>query len=65
MKSITFNISKDGNVTVVDAVGYGPGCTEATRNVERRLGVADNSSRAPTENMYKPEIQTTVGAGLG
>lgn len=65
MKKITFRIGKDGTTTIVDAVGYGSACTSTTANVERRLGFADEGSRAATENMYAPSEELNAEAGLG
>lgn len=58
MKRLKFQISKQGLATLVDAEGYGTTCRQATENVERRLGVADESSRASTSSLYaEPEQQ--------
>ena len=53
MKVIKFSISKTGVATLVDALGFGAGCTAATSNLERRLGAVDEGSRAATEGMYE------------
>lgn len=58
MKRLKFQISKQGLATLVDAEGYGATCRQATENVERRLGVVDESSRASTGSLYAdPEQQ--------
>jgi hypothetical protein len=58
MKRLRFSINKQGVTTLLDAEGYGSTCQEATAQVERRLGVADESSRASTSSLYaEPEQQ--------
>lgn len=51
-KRITFKIDKHGNATVADVCGLGQGCQEATQDIEKLLGAADEGSRAPTNSLY-------------
>ena len=51
-KRITFTIDARGNATVKDVCGLGAGCQEATQDIEKLLGTADEGSRAPTESLY-------------
>lgn len=63
MKRLKFQINKQGVATLLDAEGYGQTCRQATENVERRLGVADESSRASTGSLYaEPEQQAAYQA---
>ncbi|HMV59247.1 MAG TPA: hypothetical protein PKD38_18795 [Nitrospira sp.] len=63
MKKLKFQINKQGVATLLDAEGYGPTCQKATENIERRLGVVDESSRASTGSLYaEPEHQAAYQA---
>lgn len=53
MKKIKFLVSRLGQVTILDAKGYGTSCQAATARIEQRLGAVDESTRAATEGMYK------------
>jgi hypothetical protein len=53
MKKLNINISKDGNVKLNDACGFGHGCQEATADIEALLGTADENSRATTQSAYE------------
>lgn len=65
MKRIKFRISKKGVTTIEDAEGYGSSCQGATANLEGRLGVVDEASRAKTGNYYADPEQQTASQGLG
>jgi len=47
-KHIEFSIDVEGNVKIQKLEGYGSGCVEATKFLERSLGNADESSREYT-----------------
>jgi hypothetical protein len=53
-KHIEFSIDVEGNVKIQKLEGYGSGCVEATKFLERSLGNADESSREYTEEITKP-----------
>jgi hypothetical protein len=53
-KKIVFKISKDGDVLLDKVEGYGSNCLEATRSIERALGLADEHSRRLTEEYNDP-----------
>jgi hypothetical protein len=48
-KQIIFRINNNGDVTLDKVEGYGSGCIEATKAIERALGKSDESSRRTTE----------------
>lgn len=61
MKRLKFQINRQGQATLVDAEGYGTTCRQATENVEKRLGVVDESSRQATGSLYaEPEQQVAL-----
>lgn len=63
MKKLKFQINRSGNVTLLDAEGYGTACQAATAGVEKRLGVVDEGSRAATDSLYaEPEKQSAYQA---
>jgi hypothetical protein len=45
---MTFIINNEGNILVEKVEGYGSSCLEVTRNLEKALGKADESSRKLT-----------------
>jgi hypothetical protein len=53
-KKMTFKIDKEGNVLVEKVEGYGSSCLEVTRNLEKALGSADESTRVLTDEINKP-----------
>jgi hypothetical protein len=53
-KQIVFSINKEGNVTINKIEGYGSSCLETTKFLEKRLGIADESSRQFTDEYEKP-----------
>jgi hypothetical protein len=57
-KHIEFSIDVDGNVKIQKLEGYGAGCVEATKFLEKSLGNADESSREYTEEINKPASST-------
>jgi hypothetical protein len=57
-KHIEFSIDVEGNVKIQKLEGYGSGCVEATKFLERSLGNADESSREYTDEINKPESNT-------
>lgn len=63
MKKIIFSIDNKGRTTIVDAIGFGGGCVNATAEVERRLGLADEATRAATDSLRQPEEQAVAVAG--
>ena len=54
---MTFKIDKEGNVLVEKVEGYGSSCLEVTRNLERALGSADESTRVIADEFNKPVEQ--------
>jgi hypothetical protein len=63
-KSLTFIIDADGNVRIDKVEGYGAGCLEATKLLERRLGAADLASRKYTEEIYDTSISGEIEGGI-
>lgn len=57
-KQIEFSIDVDGNVKIEKLEGYGSGCVEATKFLEKSLGVADEASRQYTDEINKPISST-------
>jgi hypothetical protein len=53
-KKIVLKIGRDGSVKVDKLEGYGEGCLEATKFLERALGGVDESSRKFTEEYNEP-----------
>jgi len=54
-KKIQFKISKDGNVSLDKLEGYGEGCLDVTKFLEKSLGKADESSRMMTDEYNEPQ----------
>jgi hypothetical protein len=59
-KKIVFKIGKDGNVSIEQLEGYGSGCLDATKFLERALGQADEGTRKMTEE-YEDPVSSSVG----
>lgn len=57
MKQIQFEIDASGNVKTIGSTGYGEACLLSTRELEGKLGVANESSRELTEDFYNRENQ--------
>lgn len=57
-KQIEFSIDVDGNVKIEKLEGYGSSCVEATKFLEKSLGVADEASRQYTDEINKPISNT-------
>lgn len=57
-KHVEFSIDAEGNVKIQKLEGYGSGCVEATKFLEKSLGKADEGSREYTEEINKPETST-------
>jgi hypothetical protein len=53
-KKIIFKISKDGNVAIDKVEGFGSSCLDATKLIERSLGLTDENSRRITEEYDEP-----------
>jgi hypothetical protein len=53
-KKIVFKINNDGNVAIDKVEGYGSSCLDATKLIERKLGLADESSRSMTDEYLEP-----------
>lgn len=60
MKKLEFVIDRKGNIKQVAATGFGSKCLEATSNLERRLGVVDESSRQMTEEFNEVSTENTT-----
>lgn len=48
-KKIVFKVTKNGDVDITHVEGYGSSCMDATKLLERKIGLADESSRKVTE----------------
>lgn len=57
-KKIVFKVSKDGDVVIDKVEGYGAGCLDITKNLERALGTT--SERKMTEEYNEP-VQNCTG----
>jgi hypothetical protein len=44
-KKIVFKINKDGDVVIDKVEGYGSSCLDATKLLERKIGLSDESTR--------------------
>ncbi len=53
MARIRIKIDKNGNPTILDVCGEGVNCQEATKNFEKALGRAQESSRSHTQSYYE------------
>jgi hypothetical protein len=53
-KKIVFKINKEGNVVIDKVEGYGSSCMDATKLIERRIGLSDESSRSMTDEYLEP-----------
>lgn len=60
MKTLIFEIDQAGDVKTVGSTGFGESCTLATRDLEAKLGKADEGSRQMTEDFYNRETTATV-----
>ncbi len=60
MARIKIKIDKNGNPTILDVCGEGTNCLEATKNFEKALGTAVESSRQLTENYYEGEAEENL-----
>ncbi len=59
MIQVIMIIDTDGNVRVQDVEGAGKSCEEVTADVEKALGLVDESSRTQTDNYVKP-VEGTI-----
>jgi hypothetical protein len=59
-KKLVFKIGKEGEVVIDKVEGYGSNCLEATRGIEKALGLADESSRSMTDE-YNDPAETNLG----
>jgi hypothetical protein len=50
---ITIKVANNGNVTIVDVVGAGSNCQNATADLEKALGIVDEKSRETTASAYQ------------
>lgn len=57
-KQIEFSIDVEGNVKIEKLEGYGSGCLEATKFLEKSLGSADENSRQYTDEIHKVASDT-------
>lgn len=55
MKQIQLEIDAAGNVKTIGSTGYGDQCLLSTRDLEAKLGVANEASRELTEDFYNRE----------
>lgn len=53
-KLIEFAVDTEGNVKIANVEGYGAGCLEATKWLEKVLGQADESTRTITDEINNP-----------
>lgn len=53
-KKIVFKINREGNVLIDEVHGYGSGCLDATKFIEKQLGGADEGTRKLTEEFEEP-----------
>ncbi len=53
-KKIVFKIDKQGNVKIESVEGYGDGCLDFTKFIERELGKSDEQSRKLTDEFNEP-----------
>lgn len=53
-KLIEFAVDTEGNVKIANVEGYGAGCLEATKWLEKVLGRADETTRTLTDEINKP-----------
>lgn len=53
-KKVVFKIDKDGNVKIDEINGYGSGCADLTKFMEKRLGQPMESTRKFTEEYNEP-----------
>ena len=66
MPKIRIHVDKQGNPKILDVVGAGTNCIEATKNFEKMLGQASEENRVLTENFYDelpPQELTQEGDG--
>jgi len=57
-KQIEFSIDVEGNVKIEKLEGYGSGCLETTKFLEKSLGAADESSRQYTDEINETASDT-------
>lgn len=62
-KKIVFKINKDGNVIIDKVEGYGSSCLDATKLLERKIGLADESTRKLTSE-YEELPPVSVGENI-
>lgn len=53
-RKLVFKIDKEGNVLIDKVEGFGSSCLEATKIIERALGIVDESTRKFTEEFNEP-----------
>jgi hypothetical protein len=53
-KTMEFSIDPEGAVKIVKVEGFGSGCLEATKFLERALGGADETTRNLTDEINEP-----------
>jgi hypothetical protein len=53
-KTMEFSIDPEGAVKIVKVEGFGSGCLEATKFLERALGGADETTRNLTDERNEP-----------
>lgn len=53
-KLIEFAVDIEGNVKIANVEGYGAGCLETTKWLEKVLGQADETTRTLTDEINKP-----------
>jgi len=58
-KKIVFKINKNGDVVIDKVEGYGSSCLDATKLLERKIGLADESTRKLTSEFEElPPVET-------
>ena len=56
-KKIVFKIDNEGSVAITEVEGYGSSCLEATKQIEKGLGLVDETSRKFTSEYNDPVEQ--------
>lgn len=56
-KKIVFKINNEGNVAIAEVEGYGSSCLEATKQIEKGLGLVEEGSRKLTSEYNDPVEQ--------
>lgn len=62
---MVFSIDKTGKTQVVDSCGWGADCISATKDIEAKLGVADEATRQTTEKYYEQTLTNTASQQIG